>query len=109
MGSIYAGAHTVLVLDAELMNLSAKNTQDCVARIICSVWMRRSWTLQEGILAQRCAFVFHDDLLVGTPNSITFELKLQKERRGKKRWWNESLAIDGPASNGKTFFWFILL
>ncbi|KAF2028126.1 hypothetical protein EK21DRAFT_114178 [Setomelanomma holmii] len=98
MGSVYAGAHTVLVLDTELMSLSAANTQDCIARIICSVWMRRSWTLQEGILARRCAFVFHDDLLVGTPHSDKLELELTKQRKREREWWNKSLAAERISS-----------
>ena len=58
MNSIYAGAKRVLVLDAELMATDSINTEQSLARVICSLWMCRSWTLQEGILANKCVFQF---------------------------------------------------
>ncbi|KAH7112955.1 hypothetical protein B0J11DRAFT_542350 [Dendryphion nanum] len=64
MASIYAGANAVLVLDRELMNTKPVSLQECLARITCSVWMCRSWTLQEGILAHRCLFQFNGFTLV---------------------------------------------
>lgn len=58
MVSIYQGAMTSLVLDAELMatvpDIKLPSTEDreprrlsleARARIACGVWMRRSWTL----------------------------------------------------------------
>ncbi|KAH7345822.1 hypothetical protein BKA66DRAFT_554927 [Pyrenochaeta sp. MPI-SDFR-AT-0127] len=57
MASIYAGAHTTLVLDSELLK-TPSDTPDCLARIICSVWMRRSWTLQEALLSPQCKIQF---------------------------------------------------
>ena len=58
MNSIYAGAKRVLILDAELMATDSINTEQSLARVVCSVWMCRSWTLQEGILANKCVFQF---------------------------------------------------
>ena len=58
MNSIYAGAKRVLILDAELMATESINTEQSLARVICSIWMCRSWTLQEGILANKCVFQF---------------------------------------------------
>lgn len=63
MASIYAGAHVVLVLDAELMN-NPYSIVECLPRIACSIWMCRSWTLQEGVLSKRYAFQFHDATLI---------------------------------------------
>lgn len=60
MASIYAGANETLVLDSELLATPA-NTHDCLARIICSVWMSRSWTLQEALLSPRCRIPFGND------------------------------------------------
>lgn len=31
---------------------------EILARIVCSVWMTRSWILQEGVLARECVFQF---------------------------------------------------
>lgn len=63
MASVYAGAQEVLVLDAELMN-NPYSIGECLPRVACSVWMCRSWTLQEGVLSKRYAFQFHDMTLV---------------------------------------------
>jgi hypothetical protein len=63
MGSIYAGADDVLVLDRELLQTNSGTLETNLARIICSVWMCRSWTLQEGVLARNCGFLFHDAVL----------------------------------------------
>ena len=68
MASIYAGAKRVLVLDAELMKIESTKTETCLARVLCSAWMSRSWTLQEGTLADNCAFQFADKLYVAKPN-----------------------------------------
>jgi len=59
MASIYVGASSALVLDAELMRTEA-GTDESLARLIGSVWMCRSWTLQEGILPTSCEILFAD-------------------------------------------------
>ena len=78
MSSIYKGAAFTLVLDHELMQTelhfsSLKDDQEksrislsakTRARIACSVWMRRSWTLQEGQLPPNIAIKFINDIVI---------------------------------------------
>ncbi|KAL0263037.1 hypothetical protein SLS55_002012 [Diplodia seriata] len=69
MASTYAAAVQVLVLDAELQQCTTSvggtgsSASQILARIVCSAWMGRSWTLQEGVLARECVFQFADAAL----------------------------------------------
>jgi Heterokaryon incompatibility protein (HET) len=61
MRQSYRNADIVLVLDAELKASSSDCTsEELLMRITCSGWMRRLWTLQEGVLAQNLYFQFSE-------------------------------------------------
>ncbi|KAF4536425.1 Het domain-containing protein [Lasiodiplodia theobromae] len=62
MALIYSSPVQVLVLDAELQMCSTENKDaiELVARIVCSSWMTRAWTLVEGVLAREVVFQFKD-------------------------------------------------
>ncbi|KAF2152684.1 hypothetical protein K461DRAFT_151199 [Myriangium duriaei CBS 260.36] len=62
MDSIYAEAREILVLDRGLMAATSANIEPCLAHIITSTWMTRSWTYQEGLLARECFFQFADQM-----------------------------------------------
>ena len=70
MASIYKGAISSLVLDAELMATKIDAVEspwlstELRARIACSTWMCRSWTLQEGQLPPTITIQFLDNAIV---------------------------------------------
>lgn len=70
MASIYKGAISSLVLDAELMATKIDVVEppwlnvEIRARIACSIWMCRSWTLQEGQLPPTITIQFLDNAIV---------------------------------------------
>ncbi|KAI1771127.1 hypothetical protein F4818DRAFT_445457 [Hypoxylon cercidicola] len=78
MSSIYKGAALTLVLDHELMQTESyfsstrsgregsgiSLSAETRARIASSVWMRRSWTLQEGQLPPKVAIKFKNDIVL---------------------------------------------
>lgn len=62
MGLVYAGAKFVLVLDHELERLKHQDLHptQIFGHILCSTWMERAWTLNEGCLGRTCLFQFSD-------------------------------------------------
>ena len=93
MASIYKGAIASLVLDLELMASSIEERQvrklnvALRASIACSVWMSRSWTLQEGWLPSAVAIQFQNGVVV---------LKRTSESDGR---FEELVWIDRPTAN----------
>lgn len=70
MALIYAAAEKCLVLDAELQQISMKGL-DAIqinAHVLCSSWVRRSWTFQEARLSRAWYAQFADGLW--NPNSV---------------------------------------
>jgi hypothetical protein len=64
MGSTYKSASITLVLDAGMRKCSIERpTEEIILRILASTWMRRLWTLHEGVLAGRLVFLLKDYFL----------------------------------------------
>lgn len=70
----YRGAIKVLILDRRLAKVECGDQCEQMAYILCSEWMSRLWTLQEGLLASNLFFQFKDEatplsnLLNSNPN-----------------------------------------
>jgi len=55
----YETADKVLVIDQQLQESSSRATaEESLMRVLCSGWMTRLWTLQEGLLAKKLRFQF---------------------------------------------------
>ncbi|RDW58110.1 hypothetical protein BP6252_13521 [Coleophoma cylindrospora] len=66
LGDVYEKAMLVLVLDSSLLRVSAKNSslEEQLLYICLSGWMRRLWTLNEGVLGgPRTRFQFLDNAI----------------------------------------------
>lgn len=57
MATIYQGARSVLVMDAEIEDVKATESDaDFLAYVLCSAWNSRCWTYQEAVLGKRLFF-----------------------------------------------------
>ncbi|KAL3481919.1 hypothetical protein BJX99DRAFT_269419 [Aspergillus californicus] len=64
MAQTYRNAAAVLVLDSAIQSTSLSMPRELkLLRILCSGWMQRLWTLQEGVLANEVIFAFTDGLV----------------------------------------------
>ena len=50
MSTTYKQAARVLILDRSLLQVESTNVSEAVCQALCSDWMSRLWTLQEGLL-----------------------------------------------------------
>ena len=71
----YQRADNVLVLDSDLLKASRKcSEEEMLTRIFFSTWMRRLWTLEEGVLSRdKLVFQFRDGPV--PMNSLTESVK----------------------------------
>ncbi|KAK0610290.1 hypothetical protein DIS24_g12076 [Lasiodiplodia hormozganensis] len=88
MSLIYSSPVQVLVPDAELQICSTENKDaiELLARIVCSSWMTRAWTLAEAVLAREVVFQFKDMAIdpLGSWSPLGKDLKLSTSIRFPK-------------------------
>jgi len=91
MPLIYAMAKHVLVIDQVAMKLSIKEPElSLAAQLATSPWMTRSWTFQEGCLAEKISFLLTDEDV--TPSEILSNAKCLKQKTPELgRHWEAAL------------------
>ncbi|KAL4741110.1 hypothetical protein BDV11DRAFT_183781 [Aspergillus similis] len=62
MKAVYERAFRVLVLDGDIQSFSSSDYTQSFMRIRLSAWMRRLWTLNEGVLANKLCVKFADGI-----------------------------------------------
>ncbi|EKV11131.1 Heterokaryon incompatibility [Penicillium digitatum] len=90
---VYVDAYRTIILDSEMRHVSASSTShlELLLRVLhCSGWMRRLWTLQEGLAAKSRLYVLFSDKVVNIA-TIADEL-LTKLGRGKLPIMQERIA-----------------
>ena len=91
MASVYSSADKVLVLDANLFaNSSASCRSDpteLLMRITSTNWMRRLWTLQEGVLAKSLYHAFSDGVV--NTQDIVISLYEHVQAVNRRVWQDE--------------------
>ncbi|KAL4925991.1 uncharacterized protein BDV17DRAFT_163657 [Aspergillus undulatus] len=63
MKAVYERAFRVLVLDADIQSFPSADYTQAFMRIRLAAWMRRLWTLNEGVLANHLCIKFADGFL----------------------------------------------
>ncbi|KAJ5706179.1 hypothetical protein N7536_001868 [Penicillium majusculum] len=90
---VYEDAYRTMIIDSEMRHVSASSTShlELLLRVLhCSGWMRRLWTLQEGLAAKSRLYVLFSDKAVNIA-TIADEL-LTKLDRGKLPVMQERIA-----------------
>jgi hypothetical protein len=99
MASIYAGSSRVFVLDRELTAIPLPEIcrdLEYQYQITCSVWMCRSWTLQEAMLPGECLFQFDGGIFRLRKSSSLFRfLDMDKYSLGRDNRYRPSLPSSG--------------
>ncbi|KAL2819828.1 hypothetical protein BJX63DRAFT_418752 [Aspergillus granulosus] len=100
MKAVYERAFRVLVLDSDIQGCSSADYTQAFMRIRMSAWMRRLWTLNEGVLAYQLVVKFADGFLdVQEANE-----KYQKEVYGSNLA-NVKGTFGTPIRDADSFHW----
>ena len=110
MRSVYSRATKVLVLDSELMQTTMDScSEEKLARITCSTWIRRMWTLQEAAIARVPYFQFSGEPVIivdeprsapgGNPYAQWYDNEVgYYSHLFQFQWWKQSLTDLGRVS-----------
>ncbi|KAL2794002.1 hypothetical protein BJX66DRAFT_304938 [Aspergillus keveii] len=100
MKAVYERAFRVLVLDADIQGCSSTDYTQAFMRIRMSAWMRRLWTLNEGVLAYQLVVKFADGFL---------DVQEATEKHQKEVYSSELANVKGtfgtPMRDADSFQW----
>ncbi|BCS20370.1 uncharacterized protein APUU_20802S [Aspergillus puulaauensis] len=100
MKAVYERAFRVLVLDADIQSFPSSDYTQSFMRIRLSAWMRRLWTLNEGVLANKLCIKFADGFL---------DVQERAEAAQKESYESELTSIKGsfgtPSRDADNFHW----
>ncbi|KAK1982283.1 hypothetical protein LZ30DRAFT_717905 [Colletotrichum cereale] len=82
MADTYRHSSMVLVLDAELYQTKPETSLQAIMLLNCSNWMRRLWTLQEGILGGQRLYI----LFKGRTLHLWSELEKLRQQQRTEPW-----------------------
>ena len=93
MALVYARAKNVLVLDAELQNISLQDIplEQASAHVLCSSWMTRCWTLQEACLSGNWVVQFKDGIF--DPHVAKERAYAVRQKAIKDAAWNDQVEL----------------
>ncbi|KAK5941534.1 hypothetical protein PMZ80_006813 [Knufia obscura] len=120
MASIYRGAVSCLVLDGELMATEAcfdatvnhgstglanppgraSLNLETRARVACSVWMSRSWTLQEACLPPILGIQFSNDVVIMGRHTLTDGRYEERSTKANQSVVSETEPIEPSGTDG---------
>ncbi|KAL4978837.1 hypothetical protein BDW66DRAFT_164136 [Aspergillus desertorum] len=90
---VYTGASRTMILDSEMMLVDSRSSSKmeiCLRVLYCSGWIRRLWTLQEGLAAEDKLFVLLSDKAINI-GTIPYML-LNKVDQGEIPIFQEGIA-----------------
>ncbi|KAL2830616.1 hypothetical protein BDW59DRAFT_158518 [Aspergillus cavernicola] len=100
MKAVYERAFRVLVLDSDVQSCSSTDYTQAFMRVRLSAWMRRLWTLNEGVLANQLCIKFSEGFL---------DVEARSETQQKESYGSALANIKGsfgtPMRDADNFYW----
>ncbi|KAL8923625.1 MAG: hypothetical protein Q9172_003049 [Xanthocarpia lactea] len=107
MYKTYVSARHVFVLDSELQRTpTPPDMNEVFLRVSISGWMRRLWTLQEGVLGRSLQVKFQDGIVdLVRENNAEVNPKPKPSRKDKVLLWKHENGFPSPYRDCRNFYW----
>ncbi|RDW78977.1 uncharacterized protein DSM5745_05829 [Aspergillus mulundensis] len=100
MKAVYERAFRVLVLDGDIQSFSSSDYTQSFMRIRLSAWMRRLWTLNEGVLAHKLRVKFADGFF-----DVQARSKIQQDEAYDSELEQTKYTYGTPMRDADNFHW----